>query len=165
MSSWPIPTSVQDIQQFLGLASYYCWFVYNFAAIARPLQRLMERGGTFNWTTKCDAAFTTLKKCLTSALILAFPNYSKPFLLDTDASQEGIGAVLSQEIDGQLERVIAYASRALSKAEQKYSVTKKEVLAVVTFVHHFRSYLLGQHFLLQTFPLLGYRTSESQKAN
>ena len=148
VSCWPTATSVQDVQKFLGLASYYRRLVNNFAAIARPLQRLTERGRAFTWTTECDAAFIALKKCLTTAPILAFPDYSRPFLHDTDESQEGIGAVLSQEIDGE-ERVIAYASRALSKAERKYSVTRKELLAVVSFVHHFRSYLLGQCFLLR----------------
>ena len=149
VSSWPIPKSVQEIQQFLGLASYYRRFVRDFATIARPLQRLTEQGRAFSWSLECDTAFATLKSRLTSAPILVYPDYSKPFLLDTDASQEGIGAVLSQEYDGQ-ERVVAYASRTLSKAERKYSVTRKELLAVVTFVHHFRPYLLGRTFLLRT---------------
>ena len=149
VSSWPTPTSVQEVQQFLGLASYYRRFVCNFATIARPLQRLTEQGREFAWSLECDTAFATLKNRLTSAPILVYPDYSKPFLLDTDASQEGIGAVLSQEYDGQ-ERVVAYASRTLSKAERKYSVTRKELLAVVTFIQHFRPYLLGRTFLLRT---------------
>jgi len=146
VSSWPIPKSVQEVQQFLGLASYYRRFVHDFATIARPLQRLTEQGRAFSWSLQCDTAFATL---LTSAPILVYPDYSKPFMLDTDASQEGIGAVLSQEYDGQ-ERVVAYASQTLSKAERKYSVTRKELLAVVTFVHHFCPYLLGRTFLLRT---------------
>ena len=149
VTRWPTPTSVQEVQQFLGLASYYRRFVRNFAEIAKPLHRLTERGREFVWTLECETAFATLKNRLSSAPILSFPDFSKPFLLDTDASQEGIGAVLSQISDGN-EHVIAYASRTLSKAERKYSVTRKELLAVVTFTNHFRPYLLGQNFALRT---------------
>lgn len=118
------------------------------AAIAKPLYRLTERG-EFNWTVECDAAFMELKFRLVSAPILAFPDFTKTFILDTDASQFGVGAVLSQLHNGQ-ERVVAYASRVLSKAERQYSVTRKDLLAVVTFVKHFRHYLLGRHFVVQT---------------
>ena len=149
VTKWPTPTSVQEVQQFLGLASYYRRFVRNFAEIAKPLHRLTERGRKFFWTLECETAFATLKNRLSSAPILSFPDFSKPFLLDTDASQEGIGAVLSQISDGN-EQVIAYASRTLSKAERKYSVTRKELLAVVTFTNHFRPYLLGRNFALRT---------------
>ena len=98
----------------------------------------------------CQNAFLDLRRKLVSAPILAFPNFSKPFLLDTDASDNGIGAVLSQVQEDGRECVIAYASRMLTKAEQRYCVTHKELLAVVTFVHHFRHYLLGQQFTLRT---------------
>ena len=91
-----------------------------------------------------------LRKTLVSAPILAFPDCSRMFILDTDASNQGIGAVLSQEHDDGLEHVVAYASRALSKAERKYSVTRKELLAVVSFLHHFRPNLLGRRFKLRT---------------
>lgn len=149
VTSWPTPTSVQAVQQFLGLASYYRRFVRNFAEIAKPLHRLTERGRDFTWTVECETAFATLKYRLSSAPILSFPDFSKPFILDTDASQEGIGAVLSQICEGN-EQVIAYASRTLSKAERKYSVTRKELLAVVVFTKHFRPYLLGRNFALRT---------------
>ena len=82
--------------------------------------------------------------------ILAFPDYQKPFTLDTDASNLGIGAVLSQEQDDGQERVIAYGSRVLSKAERRYCVTRRELLAVVYFLQHFRPYLLGRHFTLRS---------------
>lgn len=149
VASWPTPNSVQEVQQFLGLASYYRRFVKKFAEIAKPLYRLTERGRQFSWTNECETAFAMLKSRLTSTPILAFPDFTKPFILDTDASQEGIGAVLSQECDGK-EAVIAYASRTLSKPERRYCVTRKELLAVVTFIHHFRPYLLGRPFMLRT---------------
>ena len=149
VSSWPIPTTIQEIQQFLGLASYYRRFIKDFSTIAKPLHRLTEKGRLFTWTTECANAFAELKQRLITAPVLAFPDYTKQFILDTDASQEGIGAVLSQECNGQ-EKVIAYASRTLSKAERKYCVTRKELLAVVTFIRHFRPYLVGYTFKLRT---------------
>ena len=146
---WAVPRTVQEVQRFLGLVGYYRKFVSNFAATAKLLYRLTERGREFIWTTECEAAFLKLKSRLVSAPILAFPDFTKIFILDTDASQSGVGAVLSQLHDGQ-ERVVAYASRVLSKAERQYSVTRKELLAVVTFVKHFRHYLLGRHFVVRT---------------
>ena len=90
-----------------------------------------------------------LRSALVSAPVLAFPDCSRIFSLDTDASNQGVGAVLSQEYDGK-EYVVAYASRSLSKAERRYSATRKELLAVVTFINHFRPYLLGRQFRLRT---------------
>jgi len=149
VSNWPTPTTIQEMQQFLGLASYDRRFIKNFSTIAKQLHRLTEKGHLFNWTTECANSFAELKQRLTTAPVLAFPDYSKQFILDTDTSQEGIGAVISQECNGQ-EQVIAYASRTLSKAERKYCVTRKELLAVVTFIRHFRPYLLGRMLQLRT---------------
>ena len=94
--------------------------------------------------------FDHLKKCLTNAPVLMFPVYSKMFILDTDASGTGIGAVLSQLDDNNQEHVIAYASRTLSKSERWYCVTRKELLSVITFIKHFRPFLLGHKFVLRT---------------
>ena len=149
VSNWPTPTTALEVQKFLGLASYYRRFVKNYATIASPLHKLTERGRQFSWSNECAAAFATLKQRLVNAPVLAFPDFTQPFVLDTDASHCGIGAVLSQIIDGQ-EKVVAYASRTLSKAERKYCVTRKELLAMVIFIHHFRPYLLGRTFTLRT---------------
>jgi hypothetical protein len=149
VSKWPVPSSGRDVQQFLGLVGYYRNYIQNFATIAKPLYQLTERGREFDWSKECSISFQELRSRLVAAPILAFPDFSKTFLLDTDACETGIGAVLSQEHDG-LERVVAYASRTLSKAERKYCVTRKELLAVVTFMRHFRPYLLGHHFILRT---------------
>ena len=113
-------------------------------------------------------AFRRLQGKLVSAPILAFPDFTKSFVLDTDASNEGIGAVLSQVEDGQ-ETVIAYASQVLSKAERGYCVTRRELLAVVTFLQQFRAYLLGRHFVVQTDHgslawLTNFRNPEGQLA-
>ena len=150
VANWPEPQSTQEVQQFLGLASYYRRFVKNFAEVARPLYYLLQKSRAFRWTRECQEAFTELKGRLTSAPILASPDFSKPFILDTVASDNGIRAVLSQHDEDGGERVIAYASRALSKPERNYCVTRRELLAVVYFTHHFREYLLGRHFTLRT---------------
>ena len=140
ITDWATPQNIQEVQQFLGLASYYRWFIQNFAGIARPLHRLTERDRAFKWTVECENAFAKLKLCLCSSPILSFPDFSLPFILDTDACQCGIGAVLSQIQKDGTERVVAFASRAMSKSERKYSVTRQELLAAVTFIHHFRQF-------------------------
>ena len=150
VSMWPVPSSKRETQQFLGFASYYRRFVKDFARIARPLHRLTERTASFVWTEECQTAFDELRRCLTSTPVLAYPNFDRPFILDTDASDVGIGAVLSQvDEDGQ-ERVIAYGSRSLTKTERRYCVTRRELLAVVVFTRQYRSYLMGEMFLLRT---------------
>ena len=150
--SWPTPKNAQDVRSFIGLASYYRKFVRNFAAIASPLHRLTEKGRPFRWTTECTEAFTRLKQLLSSAPILALPITTPSagrFILDTDASERAIGAVLSQEQGGH-EKVIAYASRNLDKRERNYCTTRREMLALVYFLGHFRPYLLGRPFLVRT---------------
>ena len=148
VAEWSIPTNKKEVQQFLGLANYYRRLIKNFASIAKPLQRLTEKNlNFFEWTDTCQDAFYHLRKCLVTAPILAFPDFSKKFILDTDASDCGIGAVLAQVQDDGSESVIAYASRSLSRQEQRYYVTRRELLAVINFIHHF---LLGQPFTLRT---------------
>ena len=121
VSNRPLPTSQRDFKQFLGLVSYYRRFIKNFATIAKPLHHLNEKRMQFQWTSQCQRAFDHLKQCLTTAPMLAFPDFSKTFILDTDANDTGIGAVLSQLDDNNQEHVIAYDSRTLSKP-------KKEIL-------------------------------------
>lgn len=150
VSNWPIPTSCKELQQFLGLVSYYCRFIRNFAKICQPLHQLTEKNRSFVWSQSCQEAFNTLRQSLVSAPILAYPDITKLFILDTDASEAGLGGVLSQVQDDGKECVIAYASRALSKHERQYSVTCKELLAIVTFIQHFQHYLLGTLFTLCT---------------
>ncbi|KRX40353.1 Retrovirus-related Pol polyprotein from transposon 17.6 [Trichinella murrelli] len=150
VASWPTLTSTSEVRTFLGLASYYRRFVKSFASIARPLHRLTEQGRQFSWSNEAEEAFQRLKRALTTAPILAFPRFDIPFIIDTDASETGIGAVLSQKHDPEGERVIAYASRTLSKTERKYSTTRKELLSIVYFTKLFRPYLVGQRFTLRT---------------
>ncbi|GBN91988.1 Retrovirus-related Pol polyprotein from transposon 412 [Araneus ventricosus] len=106
---WPRPDKIHDLRSFLGLCTYYRRFVKNFSTIARPLHKLTEAKSNFNWTDECEKSFNSLKQALTSSPILTYPRTDKDFILDTDASNEGIGAVLSQNT-GNEERVIAYTS-------------------------------------------------------
>ena len=134
----------------MGFAGYYHRFVYKFSELARPVHCLTKKNQPFKWSEECQAAFQHLKKGLLSPSILTYPQFDRMFILDTDASNEGLGAVLSQVGEDGHERVIAYGSRLLTKAERRYCVTRKELLAVVTFTRKFRPYLLGKKFLLCT---------------
>ena len=146
---WHIPANATQLKAFLGTAGYYRQFVPNYAQIACPLYRAEQKGGNLTWTAECEEAFRKFKRHLSNAPILAFPWLDVPFILGTDASDSGLGAVLSQVQDGQ-ERVIAYAARALQKAERNYSTTRKELLALVWGLEHFETYLYGRRFLART---------------
>jgi hypothetical protein len=149
VESFPIPNNVKEVQSFLGLANYYRRFVDDYAAISRPLTRLMKKGVAFSWTPECEEAMAALKKALTTSPVLAYPNFGEPFTISTDASNFAIGAVLSQEIGG-VERPIAYASRQLNTPEVNYSTTEKELLAVVWAIGYFRCYVYGRKFKIIT---------------
>ncbi|GFX43624.1 retrovirus-related Pol polyprotein from transposon 412 [Trichonephila clavipes] len=122
VKNWKRPENLRELRSFLGLCTYYRKFVKGFFNIARPLHKLTESKQKFQWTKECEDSFLQLKEALTSSPILIYPQPDKPFILDTDASNESVGAVLSQEIDGQ-ERVVAYWSKCLSKPERNYCVT------------------------------------------
>ena len=151
VSDWESPKSVTEVRSFLGLASYYRRFIRSFATIASPMTALTEKGRPFIWDDKCQVAFETLKQRLTESPILAYPSQDLKcdFILDTDASDTGVGAVLSQ-VQGGVERVIAYASKTLNPSQRRYCTTYRELLAVVLFIKQFRQYLLGRHFLVRT---------------
>ena len=149
---WPNPKDVSEVRSFLGLATYYRRFIRNFAHIVAPLTALTKKGITFRWSPACAAAFRTLKNRMTEAPVLAYPDFSPtaaPFILDTDASACGMGAVLSQQQDGDV-RPIAFGSKTFNKAQRHYSVTERELLAIVSFITHFRHYLLGKPFTVRT---------------
>ncbi|KRY16110.1 Retrovirus-related Pol polyprotein from transposon 17.6 [Trichinella patagoniensis] len=149
VEQWPTPRCVKELQQFLGLASYYRRFVKGFAQLGEPLHRLSEKGKQWNWTDQCEKAFAFLKTQLTKQPVLAHPNFKIPFVVDTDAIGDGLGAVLSQIIAGQ-ERVVAFASRTLSKTERKYCATRREMLALVWALKQFRCFLYGRRFTVRT---------------
>ena len=149
IKEWPTPENVTEVRAFLGLCSYYRRFVEGFALIAAPLHALTGKHVRFHWDEKCESAFVVLKEKLVSSPILAMPMDEGAFRLDTDASGNSIGAVLSQIQDGE-EKVIAYGSRMLNGPEKNYCVTRRELLAVVFFVKYYRPYLLGREFVIRT---------------
>ena len=116
---------------------------------AEPLYRLLNKSNKFEWTTECTSAVAELKKKLLEAPLLGYPNDRDQYTLTADASLTGIGAILTQK-QGIEDRVIAYASKTLSKSQQNYSATKRELFAIVHFTHYFKNYSLGQHFLIIT---------------
>ena len=134
---FPRPTDVKSLRSFLGLRSYYRRFIPKFSKIAGPLYFLTRNGVSFDWTAACRECFEQLKQLLTQSPVLAFPNFKKDFLLKTDASISGLGAVLAQKQGDGKVRPIAYASRTLQVHEKHYGISELEALRVVWAIKHF----------------------------
>ena len=174
IQNWKRPMTVTQVRSFLGFASYYRRYIRNFSVRAAPLNRLLEAGQAFVWTDEIEDAFNDLKFALTGEEVMAFPRDDGLLVLDTDASDSGIGAVLSQmqfsEATGkEEERPISFASKSLLKTQRRYCVTRREMLAVVTFVQHFKQYLLGRKFVIRTDHsasrwILSFKEPENQMA-
>ena len=130
IKSWPRPNDKQQLRSFLGLCTYYRRFISGFADIAKPLSKLSEEKRIFEWAKEAESAFQALKDALCTAPVLGYPRPGEKFIVDTDASNVGIGGVLSQVQDSG-ERDVAYFSKTLSKAERNYCVTRRELLAIV----------------------------------
>ena len=150
---------LKSVSQFLGFVGYYRRFIPNLADIATPMVALTGKDVPFVWDTDCLTAFYTLHDSFVHAPILAFPTETGQYILDTDASNLGLGSVLSQ-IQGNVECVVAYCSRALRPSQRWYCTTKREMLAAVAMCIQFRSYLRGAKFTLRTYSqVLGMVTS------
>ena len=149
---YPRPVVKKDVGSFLGLVGYYRRFIPQFSAIAAPLTDLTRKGlpDKVKWTEECQVSFQHLKETLIGDSVLRIADPSKPFVLQTDASNRGLGAVLSQVDAQREEHQIAYASRKLFPRERKYSVIEKECLALVWALKVFRVYLFGQEFVVET---------------
>ena len=150
VAEFPTPSSLHELRQFIGLASYYRRFIEGFASIAQPLHLLTRKGIKFVWSTACQDAFQLLKEKLVSHPILRYPDFNKDFFLETDTSILGLGAVLNQEQSDRMLHTIAYASQAISQSEANYAITELETLAVVWAFTHFRAYLYGHHVTVYT---------------
>lgn len=147
---FPSPKNVKNVRSMLGMIEWYRRFIPDFSIIAAPITNLLKKSNSkFNWTVEAESAFNRLKLCLTSAPILATPDYSLEFTIQTDACDLGMGAVITQVQQGN-ERVIEYMSQKFSPAQQKYSTTEKECLAVILAVEKFRCYIEGVNFTVIT---------------
>lgn len=129
MQQWPVPANITELRGFLGLTGYYRKFVHHYGIIAKPLTKLLQKNVKFVWTPEADSAFHALKQAMCSTLVLALPDFSKPFALETDACDIGIGAVLLQ--DG---HPIAFYSKAIGTQNSKLSIYEKEFLAIMMAV-------------------------------
>ena len=146
VATWPVPKNTKQVEQFLGLVNYHRSFLKDFAALAIPLYRITGKQA-FRWEATQQVAFESIKKQLMEAPILTItPNAHDQFFLDTDASNEAVGAELLQLQEGR-EKVIAYGSSALTPEQRRYCITRRELLAVVRFTRQYRHYLLGRPFV------------------
>ena len=133
IQEWPRPRNEKQLLGYLRYASYYRKFIRGFAYIADPLNKLVQKYHSFQWTVECEDAFKAMAKAFLEVVTLLYPNISKPFIVETDANDVGIGAVLSQLNKSNVEQPLAYYSRSLTKPERKYAVTRKEMLALLDF--------------------------------
>jgi len=136
VQQWPTPVSLKELRGFLGLTGYYRKFIKNYGMISKPLTLLLKKGTPFVWTPNTKQAFQLLKQALIQAPVLALPDFSKQFVLETDASDAGFGAVLMQE-----GHPIAYLSKPLSGPNQGLSTYEKECMAILWAVDKWRCYL------------------------
>ena len=140
--------AVRNSRSFVGITNYYRRFVPNFSTVVSPSHQLAA-SKEWCWTTECQQSFETIKTLLTSAPLLKRPDFDKPFIVYTDASDVGIGGLLTQVYDG-VEHIIGYASRTLSCAEKNCGVSERECLAIVHLLKEFRTYVHGTHFKVVT---------------
>jgi hypothetical protein len=157
------PETKTQLRSFLGLVGYYRKFIPNFASVACPLTDKTRKGESnkIKWEESQEQAFQTLKKRVTSAPILHLPDLSKTFILRSDASEKGLGAVLLQEMLGE-KFPIAYASKKMTECQRRYSVMEKECLAIIWAVGKFQAFLFGREFVIETdhHPLACIRKSK-----
>jgi len=151
IKNFGIPINAKQIRTFLGMTGYYARFIDHYQQKAAPMQALLRKRARFAWTDEQAKAFQALKDALITATVLAYPNKEHPFTLTTDASNIALGAVLTQwDPKKEREFVIAFASKALSPAEQNYDATDREALAVIWAIRKYNRYLHGRHFTVYT---------------
>ncbi|KAK1613947.1 hypothetical protein QYE76_019464 [Lolium multiflorum] len=144
MGNWPQPTTITELRGFLGLTGYYRKFVRNYAIIAKPLTNILKKK-SFVWTNSATAAFQALKQAMLTTPVLQLPDFTKQFLVKTDACDLGIGVVLMQE-----NHPLVFLSKPLSQTHQQLSIYEKEFLALLMAVERWRPYLQRGEFLIKT---------------
>jgi len=143
VTNWPTPKTMKEVQKFLGFCNFYCRFVKNYSALARPLFNLTKKDVPFHWDQAEEQAFRDLQSALTSAPVLILPDYKKPFTLITDASDYMTGSILEQEDAFGRSHPVAYSSKSLQPMECNYEIHDKELLAIIHSLKHFHHYLQG----------------------
>ena len=144
MLEWPQPKSVKALRGFLGLTGYYRKFVRNYGFISKPLTQLLKKN-QFRWTEEATKAFQQLKIAMTTTPVLVLPDFSQPFVVETDASQEGMGVVLMQS-----QRPLAFISKAFPPKKRGLSAYERELWALIHAVQKWRTYLFGNQFVIKT---------------
>ena len=148
MDHWREPTNGNMVEKHLGFFNYFRDMIPNYSQIVAPLEKLRKEKKVV-WTDEYRAIYQKMRNILSSETILSYPNFDHPFLVATDASNYGLGAVLYQEYDGKT-HFIAFGARALHGGEKNYGATKRELLGIIFALEHFRYYLIGSHFKLYT---------------
>ncbi|KAL6463363.1 hypothetical protein MHYP_G00277540 [Metynnis hypsauchen] len=146
----PSPSDPATLRSFLGLSAWYSKFVPNYATVVEPMRALLRKDCSFHWNKTAQAAFEQVKQLIVHSTALVMFDPSKPTIVSTDASDYGIGAVLTQMDSNGAEQTVAFASRSLSDVERKYSIVEKEALACVWAAEKWRTWLWGRRFLLRT---------------
>lgn len=149
IKDFPVPQNADDVRRFVAFCNYYRRFIPYFAEIAHPLNNLLRKNVKFEWTEDCGNSFEILKHKLISPQILKFPDFRKPFILSTDASQIACGAVLTQQYDD-IYLPVAFASRSFTKGERNKSTIEQELIAIHWAITYFRPYLYGRRFTVKT---------------
>jgi transposase InsO family protein len=149
-TEFPRPTNVKAIQAFIGLVGYFRTFIKDFAHTAQPLYRLLKNDTPFLWGEECEHAFNSLKQALAEAPVLAFPDFTKEFIITTDASADAIGAVMTQVGDDGKEHLLSCHSRTLRGAERNYDNYDREALAVFYGAEQNHSYIWGSKVRFRT---------------
>lgn len=149
VANFPIPKCTKDIQRLMGMAGWYRRFIRNFSEITAPISELLKKNIKFEWNVEREKAFNQVISALTTAPVLANPDYAQPFEIQADACKQSCGAVLVQYQDGN-ERVVAYMSQKFTPTQKKYHVTELECLAVILAIEKFRPYVEGSQFRVIT---------------
>jgi len=147
--NYPRPQNADQAKRFVAFCNYYRKFIKNFAEHSRHITKLCKKHAPFHWTEECEKAFLYLKNSLISPQILQYPDFSKTFVVTTDASKHACGAMLSQDHNG-IQLPVSYASKAFTKGESNKSTIEQELTAIHWAIVHFRPYLYGKKFLVRT---------------
>lgn len=150
IADFPIPKTPRQVRRFLGVTGWYSRFVKNYSTVASPLTDLLKKGKKFLWSVEAQQSFDGLKEALLNDPVLVNPDFQKHFFIQCDASKTGVGAVLFQKSEDDVDHPIAFMSKKLNAAQRNYSVTELECLAAVLAIKKFRAYVEGMPFTVIT---------------